>query len=114
MLIVLDRVALPARGLVGGVRNGFTMFEQEGARRSTGVVKYDCLQCKHNPVHKAITSSRAMATMMLRIIFTRPLLLDVLIDVRCVQYQGYILDAGLDEDDIRNRYYVLMINDQMC
>ena len=26
------------------------------------VVKYDCLQCKHTPVHKAITS-RAMATM---------------------------------------------------
>ena len=30
-----------------------------------GVVKYDCLQCKHTPVHKAITS-RTMATTMMR------------------------------------------------
>ena len=45
------------------------MFEQgKGGHdghdgRPAGVVKYDCLQCKHTPVHKAITS-RAMATMM--------------------------------------------------
>ena len=60
---MLDMVARAVSRLVGGVRNGFTMFEQgEGGHdghdgRPAGVVKYDCLQCKHTPVHKAITST---------------------------------------------------------
>ena len=104
---MLDRVALPARGLVGGVRNGFTMFEQGGARRSTGVVKYDCLQCKHNPVHKAITSSRTMATMMLRMIFTRLLLLDVLI-----MFAASNIEATFLMLDGMRMIYVICIDDQ--
>ena len=35
--------ALAARRLVGGVRNGFTMFEQLG--RLHGIVKYDFSVC---------------------------------------------------------------------